>query len=306
LKTPELDFFDRRASDYSGEFTDATRHFFVLEPPHLPEPEPDMNAIRAKLQAGYAAANPIAEGRQDPSKTEQPSRRDAPPPGGVSRNVERRIPQTAVAKFRASMEIDYEKWREGIGYDVELLKSAAPDDRARMEELLVNRPVDDWRDVEALAALGTPRAKALLRKALRSTDPSVSTAVARYAPELMTDAKRTAMLVRALERAETFAGLTPTLLEVAQFHPPKVVRALLRGVLNRDGGTAVHLAAMVMFIHGKAKAPFDWELRPFFLRFHTEDPGERAAACRELCARIGIRAPSVRRTSSRKDRSQNR
>lgn len=42
-----LRFYERNSSSYSGEFTDANRFFFVLEPPNPPPPEPDMDAIRA-------------------------------------------------------------------------------------------------------------------------------------------------------------------------------------------------------------------------------------------------------------------
>lgn len=41
-----LSFYERNSSLYSGEFTDATRFYFVLEPPNPPPPEPDMDAIR--------------------------------------------------------------------------------------------------------------------------------------------------------------------------------------------------------------------------------------------------------------------
>lgn len=44
-------FYARNNSDYAGEFTTEPRHFFVLEPPLPPEPPPDMNAIRAALEA---------------------------------------------------------------------------------------------------------------------------------------------------------------------------------------------------------------------------------------------------------------
>src|SRR6187551_4063135 len=53
-KTPELDFYDRNGSSHAGEFTDAKRHFFVLDPPRPAGPEPDMDAIRSKLAAGCA------------------------------------------------------------------------------------------------------------------------------------------------------------------------------------------------------------------------------------------------------------
>lgn len=42
----DIRFYERNSSIYSGEFTDAKRFYFVLEPPNPPPPEPDMNAIR--------------------------------------------------------------------------------------------------------------------------------------------------------------------------------------------------------------------------------------------------------------------
>jgi len=78
------------------------------------------------------------------------------------------------------------------------------------------------------------------------------------------------------------------LLQVEEHHPPPVIEALFRGALVRKGDIAVHFAAMLMFLHGRAAEAFDWDQRPFYLTFHTEDPAERAAAFRELCARVGV------------------
>jgi|GEM_PF-768912 hypothetical protein len=41
-----LIFYERNSSIYSGEFTDAKRFYFIIEPPNPPPPEPDMDAIR--------------------------------------------------------------------------------------------------------------------------------------------------------------------------------------------------------------------------------------------------------------------
>jgi hypothetical protein len=46
-----LQFYERNSSVYSGEFTDAERFHFVIEPPNPLPSEPDMDAIRR-------AANP--------------------------------------------------------------------------------------------------------------------------------------------------------------------------------------------------------------------------------------------------------
>ena len=44
-----LSFYERNSSSYSGEFTDAKRFYFVLEPPNPPPAELDMDAVRKSL-----------------------------------------------------------------------------------------------------------------------------------------------------------------------------------------------------------------------------------------------------------------
>ena len=43
-----------------------------------------------------------------------------------------------------------------------------------------------------------------------------------------------------------------------------------------------------IIVFGKAKEPFDWKQRPFFLRFNTEDRKERVEVFRELCQKLEI------------------
>ena len=283
-----VDFFDRNGSSYSGEFTDAKRHFFVLEPPHPPEPEPDMDAIRAALKEKQTDALTRERSRTPKARTKR-KKPAAEAAHAAPAPAPRKEAETAVDRFRESMVMDPEKWRDGIGYDVAILKTASPDELAGIENLLVSRGIRDWRDVEALAALDSPRARVLLKAALKSADPAISTAVIHHAPGLVSEDERTASLVAALEVAESYGGLSQTLLEVEEFHPPKVIAALLRGVLARGDGVPVHFAAMLMFLHGKAESAFDWAHRPFFLKFHTEDRAERESLFRELCEKIGVK-----------------
>jgi hypothetical protein len=44
----------------------------------------------------------------------------------------------------------------------------------------------------------------------------------------------------------------------------------------------------LFFLHGKSKEQFDWDHRPFFLRFNTTDRNEREAVFREMCETIGV------------------
>jgi hypothetical protein len=45
---------------------------------------------------------------------------------------------------------------------------------------------------------------------------------------------------------------------------------------------------MLFFIFGKAETPFDWNLRPFFLKFNTDNLVEREKAFIELCNTLDL------------------
>ncbi len=286
VKTPELHFYDRDCSGYSGEYTDAQRHYFVLEPAHPPKPPPDMDAIRAELEAKQRAADAARYAAQGSAPEGFDPERFTPAEGAV-RKPSRDDPMSAVARFKASMEITHEKWHDGIGYDLSVLKEATPEELERIESLLMDRRLNDWRDIQALAALHSKRAQKALKEALALGDAKIRLAVCAHAPELVTERQRIDSLVHALEQSEMGTGLSEALDEVAEFHPPEIVQSLLRGLMARDGTAAVHFAALLYYIHGKAPEPFDWAQRPFFLRFNTANLAEREQVVRELCATIG-------------------
>jgi hypothetical protein len=154
---------------------------------------------------------------------------------------------------------------------------------------LIEGKGQDWRDIEALAALNTNRSRKVISEALTSGDPQVTMAVISYAPDTVPTHDRIAAIVCSLRNAVFYAGLSQALDLVEEFHPPEVVEELFRGVQQREGEVAVHFAAMLLFIYGKAEGPFDRSLRPFFLRFNTEDKQERRKVFLDLCKMIGVR-----------------
>ncbi len=195
--------------------------------------------------------------------------------------------QTAIERFRKSMHITYEMWHDGIGYDLDALGAATADERAGIEAVLVGRGISDWRDVEALVAIGSEPALDVVRSAGIGGSTEIRLAVARIAPELVSDQERAETLVLALETATLTDGLSGAIDQAAEFHPPAVVDALLRGARAREGQAAVHFAALLLFIHGITDEPFAWSERPFFLRFHSTGD-ERWKVFQELCDKIGI------------------
>ncbi len=238
----ELRFFERNGSDHSGEFTVAPRHFFILEPP-LPEPPyPDMDALRA--------ASP------------------PPPP---------RSP------FASMMAIDYEKWHDGIGYDLTQIPLMTPEQRMDFEaELILHlRDNGDWRDVEALLELATPTALAAAEKARNHPSPEVRNYVEQNIP--VAPAEREAQAISAIERAAVRSGIGHAVELAINCNTPDVRRTVLNQARTAsDSTTRVHMAALLYFLCGKSKEPFDWAHRPYFLRFNDDNTADFRAAWTEL------------------------
>ncbi|MBK9386255.1 MAG: hypothetical protein IPN34_15690 [Planctomycetes bacterium] len=272
--TPEIAFYERNTSSYSGELHDERRHYFVLEAP-LPEPpEKESSAPRAATPRFHseAAPRPAAPGEDLHSAATSA----AAPQGD------------AVQRFQASLSMDFEKWKEGIGHDQDALRAASPRERAEIEALLLARGISDWRDVESLLELRTEKALALLRETARGADPALALAVLRRANHLVDEATRTRQIVKGIEELVFYGGLSDALAEAEEHHPPAVIDALLRAALQRRGEGPVHFAALLFHLHGLADLAFDWSQRPFYLRFASDDPAERRLCFRELCARIGV------------------
>jgi hypothetical protein len=209
---------------------------------------------------------------------------------------------SSLQRFIKSMAIDYEKWHDGEGYDLEAIKQASPSERIEIEQILVDHTRKDWRDIEALALIGTPKAKKAIKKAIRDPNPNVQIAVSRFAPKLISDSQKTQSLIRILQNEEIFSGISQALDEVEEFHPEEIKEELIKGLLSRGGEVAVLFAAMLFYIYGKAKEPFDMNQRPFFLTFNTENKTERLAAFLELCKRLKINSEKYVATNKTNER----
>jgi hypothetical protein len=198
--------------------------------------------------------------------------------------------QSAVyQRFMASTNIDYVRWHDGEGYDLAALGELAGRERTDAERWLVARAGNDWRDLEGLVTLGTASARAAVVEQLRDGTLEQRLWAARYlAGDAALAADREAAIVAGLRSAVLYGGLTVALDLATEERTPAMIDALFRACLRDQGEAAVHAAARLAFIHGKAKEEFDWELRPLFLRFNTTDAAERAAAFRDLCKLCGV------------------
>ncbi|MBL8219946.1 MAG: hypothetical protein JNL62_11995 [Bryobacterales bacterium] len=137
-----------------------------------------------------------------------------------------------VRRFRESMAIDYHKWHDGIGYDIDLITRAGTREQIQIEALLLARGARDWRDVEALAALATPRAQETLRAALHCGNHVIEIAVLDYAPHLATEQERIAVLRNAVAHAGIGSGSAEVLRHIQRFHPQPIIDAHFQAVLQ--------------------------------------------------------------------------
>lgn len=197
----------------------------------------------------------------------------------------------ALQRFKQSLAISYDDWREGKGYDLQAIDEATPAQRHQMLELLIDGGLNDWRDIQATHHIGGRAARRALRTLWRQGSSAQRMALLRHAPGFVGDTGRARALAAALQDSVIFGGLSECLDEIEHCHPPEVIGALWQALQRPETEVAVHCAAMLAWLHGLADLPFDWQHRPFFLRCGSDDPAERQAAQAELRQRCTI-APS--------------
>ena len=199
-------------------------------------------------------------------------------------------PSAAYEKFVASMEMNYEKWHDGEGYDLDAVKNVTATERDRLVELLRDRLKDspDWREVEALGAIGGEAAIKVMRDALPRANAQIRLRLERQLAEMGELANIEDAIIAALRGTNLYGGFTQAI-DMAEEHPtPRIRETLLDLALNGSDEKRIHCAALALYLGGKAASAFDWNHRPFFLRFSQNDRRVQIEAYKELCERLGM------------------
>jgi HEAT repeat protein len=197
---------------------------------------------------------------------------------------------TAYSTFVVSMNMDVDKWRDGIGFDIEALKQVTDHERDALVTILAGRLEyhPDWRPIEALGAIGTPAAIEAIRRALREGNPETRLYAAEQLAEMGETEHLDLAMVDALRKTSLYGGLSRAL-DLAEEHPsPQIQETLVDLALNGDEEQRIHCAALALFLGGKADEAFDWNHRPFFLQFGDSNRRVQIEAYKELCARLGV------------------
>jgi hypothetical protein len=193
----------------------------------------------------------------------------------------------ALEKFIKSMKIGYMEWHDGIGYDLSALNELRGEELKQVETLLISRKDQDWRDVEALAALNTPPAIEALKECLLSKNIDVKLFAVRYLKEMNVVDRVEEVVVNTLPSTKIGRGLTFAL-ALAKKYPTELIKEkLLWCCINGNDDIRIHCAAMSLFLYGKASSEFDREQKIVF-KFGNKDKAKRIEAFSELCQIIGI------------------
>jgi hypothetical protein len=198
------------------------------------------------------------------------------------------MPSAAFNRFKASMNIGYIEWHDGIGYDLDALRELGPEEVVLAETLVIERSLRDWRDIEALDCIGTERSLAELKKALASQSLEVRlAAVERLVIRgLLSSSEFETIVLDALARTTLLDGMTRALRLAASRPTPAIRKKLLSCARDGNDDIRVHAAALAHFLYGCSSSAFDMRLRPLYLRFNSKDARARQAAYEELCATI--------------------
>jgi hypothetical protein len=200
-------------------------------------------------------------------------------------------PSGAYDAFVKSMEMDDGKWRDGVGYDLDALSKLTPEERNSAALMLVARlgATGDWRELEALARIGTPLARRAVRRA-RETGPLQTRLHALR--ELMAAGEEIdpdPLIAEAFAEGDLYGGLSIAIDLAAEYRRVSLIPMLLARTLKGTPEARIHAAALAWFLAGRSEEPFDMSERPFFLRFGEEDEAARREAYAELRRRIGVK-----------------
>ena len=187
-----------------------------------------------------------------------------------------RNPTPAYTRFKQSMIIDYDAWKEGTPYDIAALADVTPEERDLLTEEICERGSLDWRDVEALRALATPKAiKRVGVAAAKQTDGAgVEAFMDEIAAQGWTDDIESRFIDK-LERAASMTGALDRLYDIAEQHQtPAVMKQLMRNArISGDETVRYSMGAFLLYLtgHVDSRYVFDTDHRPHLLNLNSDD-----------------------------------
>lgn len=183
-------------------------------------------------------------------------------------------------KFVDSLEMDLDKWRDGIGYDLDALQEMNADERATIKQWLRSRLTDgghsiDWRELEAAAALDDTE---VLRTLVKHEDRDIRMRVKSL---LGNDEEIEQELCRVFRETRSL-GEFARAEALAPHYPTGNVKQAMIARLHKNDEFFVPLGMTMLEMFARADG---WAERPFL--FRVKEEGVNGPLMRELLAKVG-------------------
>ena len=122
--------------------------------------------------------------------------------------------------------MDYAKWHDGVGYDLDVLRKLSTDEKEKVEDVLIAHGIKDWRDIDALAEIGSERALSAIKNALQSGTYEVRIrAIERLSEKgIISEREIETLLVETIPLVFILNGQTSTLRLAEKYPTPAVKR----------------------------------------------------------------------------------
>lgn len=192
----------------------------------------------------------------------------------------------AVDRFLKSMVMDFDKWHDGIGYDVEALNDMDPDELASIAMTLRDRD-QTWREIEALAMINLPEAQQSVVDSSKDHLNNHNRVVA--SEQLVRQGKMTAaefedkLCLEIRRMSSQDAGMTRILLEAEALNTEKIRQALLWASWNSTD-CAFFAAGRLLYLTGNSPDQLSMNHRPLLFKLQPNNSYfDRKAAFDELC-----------------------
>lgn len=189
--------------------------------------------------------------------------------------------EDAYRRFLDSKVMDFEKWHDGLGYDLNALRELSADELDSAVAGMI--PAQGWRDLEALDYAGTAAATAAIVAARQSDNAELRLTAYRYGPK-----ESTLEEAEILTQLEAESPSTDAIEEAAEYPSPPMIQALLRIVRECTGVEAYGAVASLLVMHGNLDSVYSMDRRPFILRFVDPPNPDRDAAYAELIRELGL------------------
>ncbi|MBI3706467.1 MAG: hypothetical protein HY246_02080 [Proteobacteria bacterium] len=195
----------------------------------------------------------------------------------------------AFDRFVASIVPISGQWRDDEMYDVAAIHDMTVGERRLLIDLLTGRDMT-WREVEALAVIDTPAARAAVDAASKhhlSIDTRLAAAEVMHRQGCMPDLD--AFLARQLRNLAYPANGLTRALRLAERHPTAAVKQALLWASYNCTECAPHCANLLLSLAGVGKDRSDVDLQPLLIKLGMHNSSfDRDAAFAELCRLVAM------------------